>query len=181
MAPMAASCLVTPGPVAAYRQNPSLKGIHVRRQGPFTLPCGMVTARSLTGDGSRLSLGSRGDDRLLGCQGGIMPITPTYPGVYIEQLPSTSHSVTAAPTSVTVFIGYTHPFKTRAWNTTFSIGCGVRPGIVAGSYSSPDGWRSGRSSQPVAGHGASYRLPCNQCTGPATCAMACVTYGSVCY
>src|SRR5579863_3682400 len=41
-----------------------------------------------------------------------MPITPTYPGVYIEELPSYNHSVTAAPTSVTVFIGYTHPFKT---------------------------------------------------------------------
>ena len=34
-----------------------------------------------------------------------MPITPTYPGVYIEELPSFSHSVTAAPTSVTVFVG----------------------------------------------------------------------------
>ena len=42
-----------------------------------------------------------------------MPITPTYPGVYIEELPSYNHSVTAAPTSVTVFIGYTHPFKTQ--------------------------------------------------------------------
>ena len=43
-----------------------------------------------------------------------MPITPTYPGVYIEELPSFTHSVTAAPTSVTVFIGYSHPFKTTA-------------------------------------------------------------------
>ena len=41
-----------------------------------------------------------------------MPITTSYPGVYVEELPSVSHSVTAAPTSVTVFIGYTHPFKT---------------------------------------------------------------------
>jgi phage tail sheath protein FI len=37
-------------------------------------------------------------------------ITPTYPGIYIEELPSTSHSITAAPTSVTVFVGYTNPF-----------------------------------------------------------------------
>lgn len=43
-----------------------------------------------------------------------MPITPTYPGVYIEELPSLNHSVTAAPTSVTVFVGFTHPFKTKA-------------------------------------------------------------------
>jgi uncharacterized protein len=42
-----------------------------------------------------------------------MPITPTYPGVYIEELPSMSHSVTPAPTSVTVFIGYSHPLKTN--------------------------------------------------------------------
>ena len=41
-----------------------------------------------------------------------MPVTTTYPGVYIEELPNLNHSVTPAPTSVTVFIGYTHPFKT---------------------------------------------------------------------
>ena len=39
-----------------------------------------------------------------------MPITPTYPGVYIEELPSSNYAVTAAPTSVTVFIGWTNPF-----------------------------------------------------------------------
>ncbi len=39
-----------------------------------------------------------------------MPVTPTYPGVYVEELPSTSHTVTSAPTAVTVFIGYTNPF-----------------------------------------------------------------------
>lgn len=42
-----------------------------------------------------------------------MPITPTYPGIYIEELPSSAHTITAAPTSVTVFVGYTHPFKTK--------------------------------------------------------------------
>jgi len=45
-----------------------------------------------------------------------MPITPTFPGIYIEELPSNAHSVTAAPTSVTVFGGYTHPFKTLTAN-----------------------------------------------------------------
>lgn len=39
-----------------------------------------------------------------------MPVTVTYPGVYIEELPSSSHSVTPAPTSVTVFVGFTNPF-----------------------------------------------------------------------
>jgi phage tail sheath protein FI len=42
-----------------------------------------------------------------------MAITPTYPGIYIQELPSSAHSITAAPTSVTVFVGYTHPFKTN--------------------------------------------------------------------
>jgi hypothetical protein len=39
-----------------------------------------------------------------------LPVTTSYPGVYIEELPSSSHSVTPAPTSVTVFVGYTNPF-----------------------------------------------------------------------
>jgi len=45
-----------------------------------------------------------------------MPVTPTYPGIYIEEILSSSHAITAAPTSVTVFVGYTHPFKTRPQN-----------------------------------------------------------------
>src|SRR6516165_3740492 len=45
-----------------------------------------------------------------------MPVTPTYPGLYIEEILSNSHTITAAPTSVTVFVGYTHPFKTRPQN-----------------------------------------------------------------
>lgn len=42
-----------------------------------------------------------------------MPVNPTYPGIYIEELPSAARTITAAPTSITVFLGYTHPFKTR--------------------------------------------------------------------
>jgi Bacteriophage tail sheath protein len=45
-----------------------------------------------------------------------MAVTPSYPGVYVEELPNLSHSVTAAPTSVTVFVGYSHPFKTPPGN-----------------------------------------------------------------
>src|SRR6266508_4591405 len=40
-----------------------------------------------------------------------MPVTPTYPGLYIEELPSSSHTITPAPTSITAFVGYTHPFR----------------------------------------------------------------------
>jgi phage tail sheath protein FI len=34
-----------------------------------------------------------------------MPITPTYPGVYIEEVPSGVHTITGVATSVTAFIG----------------------------------------------------------------------------
>lgn len=45
-----------------------------------------------------------------------MPVTPSYPGIYIQELPSSTHTITAAPTSVTVFVGYVHPFKTAQLN-----------------------------------------------------------------
>jgi phage tail sheath protein FI len=41
-----------------------------------------------------------------------MPITPTFPGIYIQEAPSSSHTVIAASTNIAVFIGYTHPLKT---------------------------------------------------------------------
>ena len=43
-----------------------------------------------------------------------MPVTPTFPGIYIEEIQSSAHTIAAAPTNVAVFIGYTHPFKTQA-------------------------------------------------------------------
>lgn len=45
-----------------------------------------------------------------------MPVAVTYPGVYIEEIPSSAHTVTPAPTSLAVFAGYTHPFKTKPEN-----------------------------------------------------------------
>lgn len=36
-----------------------------------------------------------------------MPITPSYPGVYIEELPSPVHSIASVATSIAAFIGYT--------------------------------------------------------------------------
>ena len=41
-----------------------------------------------------------------------MPVTTSYPGIYIQELPSSAHSIAAAPTNIAVFIGYTHPLKT---------------------------------------------------------------------
>jgi uncharacterized protein len=52
-----------------------------------------------------------------------MPVTPTYPGIYIQELPSSTHSIVAAPTNIAVFIGYTHPLKTvpAAWGKATPI------------------------------------------------------------
>ncbi len=36
-----------------------------------------------------------------------MPITPTYPGVYIEELSSGVHTITGVATSIAAFVGYT--------------------------------------------------------------------------
>src|SRR5438067_380723 len=36
-----------------------------------------------------------------------MPATLTYPGVYIEEIPSGVHTITGVATSITAFIGYT--------------------------------------------------------------------------
>jgi hypothetical protein len=36
-----------------------------------------------------------------------MPVTPTYPGVYIEELPSPVHSIAGVATSIAAFVGYT--------------------------------------------------------------------------
>jgi len=45
-----------------------------------------------------------------------MPVSPTFPGIYVEELPNTAHTIAAAPTSIAVFIGYSHPFRTKAGN-----------------------------------------------------------------
>ncbi len=42
-----------------------------------------------------------------------MPVTTSYPGVYVQELPSLAHSIQPAPTSIAVFVGYTHPFRTK--------------------------------------------------------------------
>ena len=36
-----------------------------------------------------------------------MAVTPTYPGVYIEELPSAVHPITGVATSIGAFVGYT--------------------------------------------------------------------------
>src|SRR5207249_11889644 len=50
-----------------------------------------------------------------------MPVTVSYPGIYIEELLSNAHSITPAPTSITAFIGYTHPFKTQTFGRAVQL------------------------------------------------------------
>jgi phage tail sheath protein FI len=50
-----------------------------------------------------------------------MPVTLSYPGLYIEELPSSAHTITAAPTSIAVFVGYTHPFKTLTFGEAVRV------------------------------------------------------------
>jgi phage tail sheath protein FI len=51
-----------------------------------------------------------------------MPATPTYPGVYIEELPSAVRTITAVSTSVTAFVGFTQrgPLDTPVVLTSFA-------------------------------------------------------------
>ena len=43
------------------------------------------------------------------------------PGLYIVELPSNAHTIQAAPKSIAVFVGYTHPFKTRHFNVAVEV------------------------------------------------------------
>ena len=42
-----------------------------------------------------------------------MPVTVSYPGLYIEELLLSSHTIQPAPTSIAAFVGYTHPYQTK--------------------------------------------------------------------
>jgi uncharacterized protein len=55
------------------------------------------------------------------CEEGQMTVTTSYPGVYIQELPSLVHTITPAPTSTAVFVGYTHPFATPPDNYLTAI------------------------------------------------------------
>jgi phage tail sheath protein FI len=50
-----------------------------------------------------------------------MTVPTSYPGVYIQELPSLVHAVQPAPTSVAVFVGYTHPFLTKQWGVAVPL------------------------------------------------------------
>ena len=50
-----------------------------------------------------------------------MPPTLTYPGVYIEELPSGVHTITGVATSITAFVGYTGTGRDNLAQQVFSF------------------------------------------------------------
>jgi phage tail sheath protein FI len=50
-----------------------------------------------------------------------MSLALSYPGIYIQELPLSAHTISPAPTSIAAFVGYTHPWKTQAFNTAVQI------------------------------------------------------------
>jgi Bacteriophage tail sheath protein len=43
-------------------------------------------------------------------------VSTSYPGIYIQELSSSSHAIVPAPTSIAAFVGYSHPFQTTNFN-----------------------------------------------------------------
>ncbi len=50
-----------------------------------------------------------------------MSVSYSYPGIYIQELPLSTQTITPAPTSITAFVGYTHPWKTAAFKTAVQL------------------------------------------------------------
>ena len=49
-------------------------------------------------------------------------MTPTFPGVYIQELPSPVHTITGVATSITAFVGYTSMGIDNRAEAIFSFG-----------------------------------------------------------
>ncbi len=67
-----------------------------------------------------------------------MPVTPTYPGVYIEELPSGVHTITGVATSITAFVGraYYGPVNTPTTINSYSDYDNIFGGLWANSMMS---------------------------------------------
>lgn len=48
-----------------------------------------------------------------------MSVTTSYPGLYIQEVQSSSHAIVPAPTSVAAFVGYVHPYKNPGFDSNF--------------------------------------------------------------
>ena len=50
-----------------------------------------------------------------------MSVAPTFPGIYVQEIPLSSHAITPAPTSIAAFVGYTHPYQTKVFNAAVQV------------------------------------------------------------
>jgi uncharacterized protein len=51
-----------------------------------------------------------------------MSVSVSFPGIYIEELPLSAHTISPAPTSIAAFVGYTHPLRTTdGFNTAVEL------------------------------------------------------------
>ena len=50
-----------------------------------------------------------------------MAVATSYPGLYIQELASNAHAILPTPTSIAAFVGYSHPFKTKAFEVAQQI------------------------------------------------------------
>lgn len=50
-----------------------------------------------------------------------MAVSVSFPGIYIQELPLSAHTIAPAPTSIAAFVGYTHPLRTQAFNTAVRL------------------------------------------------------------
>jgi len=50
-----------------------------------------------------------------------MSVSTSYPGIYIQELPSSSHAIVPAPTSIAAFVGYSHPYQTATFGKAVQI------------------------------------------------------------
>ena len=50
-----------------------------------------------------------------------MSVSTSYPGIYIQELPSSSHAIVPAPTSIAAFVGYSHPYQTQSFGVAQQI------------------------------------------------------------
>ena len=58
-----------------------------------------------------------------------MSVSPSYPGLYIQEVPSSSHAIAPAPTSIAAFVGYVHPYKNPGFDAN-----GLTPALQLFSF-----------------------------------------------
>lgn len=78
-------------------------------------------------------------------KGRDMPVSPTYPGVYIDEISRGVHTITGVPTSIAAFVGSTSRGPTDGPVHITSLADFQRTfGEV--SYANPSAWRSTSST-----------------------------------